>query len=107
MKQKGGRIIWTVYFDSTKPWSRGRRVPLKLAVEKPKLEEIVLAAKKAGYDRIVEDPDAKHPAWWFEQNNGRIIVYTDEKKSIVIRKIAEKLKEIRLESSRKNKPKKR
>lgn len=85
----------------------GRRVPLRLAVEKPRLEEIILAAKRAGYNRIVEEPDAKHPACWFEQNNGRIIVYTDEKKSVVIRKIANRLKEIRRERPGKKKARKR
>ncbi len=95
MKQKGGKILWTVYFDSTKPWSRGRRVPLRLAVEKPSVEELVIAAKKAGYSKIVEDREARHPAWWFEHQSGRIIVYTEEKKGIVIKKIAKELKNLR------------
>lgn len=100
MKSKEGKIIWSVYFDSTKPRDKGRRVPKNLAVEKPRLEEILLAAQKAGYTDIVVEKERKFPGFWYE-SEGRIIVKTSEKKSIVIKKISVELTKLRKEARRK------
>ncbi|QOJ78273.1 signal recognition particle subunit SRP19/SEC65 family protein [Infirmifilum lucidum] len=100
MKRRNGKIIWTVYFDSTKPRDKGRRVPKSLSVEKPRVEELALAAEKAGYKDVAIDRNAKFPAYWYD-SEGRIFVKTTEKKSIVIRKIAEKLVELRRSAKKK------
>ncbi len=97
MKKREGYILWTVYFDSTKTWSQGRRVPRRLAVEKPSVEELVEAARRAGYQASIEE--GKHPAWWFE-DSGRVVVKADEKKSVVIRRVAEELVKIRASTRR-------
>jgi len=94
MRKKEGKIIWAAYFDSALPRDKGRRVPKSLSVEKPRLEEIARAAERAGFSVVSIDQDAKFPAFWFE-SGGRVIVKTTEKKSVVIKKIAEKLKELR------------
>ncbi|ABL77768.1 signal recognition particle subunit SRP19/SEC65 family protein [Thermofilum pendens] len=98
MLKKNGFIVWPVYFDSTKP-RKWRRVPRKLAVEKPTLSEIVEAVKREGFSFTVEE-NAKHPAYWYEVQ-GRVIVQANVKKSVLLKKIAENLQKIRAEQSSK------
>ncbi len=86
-------VIWPFFFDSTLSWSEGRRVPRALAVKKPTLDEVAEAARRAGYEVIV-DREAKHPAHWFD-SVGRVLVVTEEKKTVVIRKIAKELPKVR------------
>ncbi len=86
-------ILWPIYFDKNKSWSEGRRVAKSIAVEKPSLRDLETAIKSLKYECVVEK-NKKHPASWFEYQ-GRILVYTDEKKSTIIRKVAEKLISLR------------
>lgn len=99
MKKREGKILWPEYFDATKPRGKARRVPKALAVEKPRIDELVAAAKAAGYTEVIVEKEARHPAFWFEES-GRLIVKTNEKKSVVIRKVAEALVKIRRESKK-------
>ncbi len=85
--EKKNIILWPVYFDLKKTRSEGRRVPRSLAIKSPSIDELAKAAERAGYD-IKIDRDAKYPAFWFEEP-GRIIVYTEEPKTTVIRRVAE------------------
>ena len=86
-------IIWPLYFDAKKSRNEGRRVSKNLSVENPSLELIAKAAIKAGYNNIEVDKDSRHPATWFEYK-GRIVVYSNESKQKVLRKIGTALKEI-------------
>ncbi|MEM0226717.1 MAG: signal recognition particle subunit SRP19/SEC65 family protein [Thermofilaceae archaeon] len=88
-------VLWPVYFDATKSRSSRRRVPASLAVRGVTPEDLLKAAQAAGY-RAELDASAKHPATWFE-SSGRVLVYTDERKSLVIRKVAEQLKKLKSE----------
>lgn len=93
MEEKNKRIVvWPFYFDVNKSRSEGRKVPRNLAVKEPTLEKIVKAARKAGYKVKVEE-GAKHPAHWYNKK-GRIFVFSSEKKTVIIRKIAEMLKKL-------------
>ncbi|MEZ0345439.1 MAG: signal recognition particle subunit SRP19/SEC65 family protein [Infirmifilum sp.] len=100
MKRKNGRIIWTVYFDSSVPRNKGRRVPLNLAINKPTIEEVLLAAQKAGYSEVLVEKEKKFPALWYE-DEGRLIVNSGEKKSVMINKIAAELLKLRAGSKKK------
>ncbi|AKG39206.1 MAG: signal recognition particle subunit SRP19/SEC65 family protein [Infirmifilum sp.] len=100
MKKREGKIIWTVYFDSLKPRDKGRRVPKVLSVEKPRVDELVLAAKNAGYTDVLIESDKKFPAFWYE-SEGRIIVRTADRKSVVLKKIAVELVKLRREPKKK------
>ncbi len=86
-------VLWPHYFDAERSWSRGRRVPRSLAVRRPDLEEVAEAARRAGYECIV-DGEARHPATWFEYR-GRVLVVTDERKTTVLRRVAKELKALR------------
>jgi len=94
LRRKDGYVIWPAYFDATHPRSKGRKVPLRLAVEKPSLGELVEAARAAGYAQVVVEEQAKYPAYWYEQP-GRIVVKAGEKKSEVVKRIARALVELR------------
>jgi signal recognition particle subunit SRP19 len=47
-------VIYPAYFDAALSRSDGRRVPMDLAVEDPKVEEIAKAVQQVGYDAVVE-----------------------------------------------------
>lgn len=85
-------IIWPVYFDSRYPRKGGRRAPLSFSVENPPLDLIAKAARASGL-KIIIDENSKHPKTWFD-SKGRIIVYTDLKKSEVIKRIGRELRNI-------------
>jgi signal recognition particle subunit SRP19 len=91
-------VLWPVYFEAGKSRSEGRRVPAHLAVKGVTAEAILKAAKAAGYEAEF-DPNAKHPAHWFD-NSGRVLVRTGEKKTVVLRKVALQLKRICAESEK-------
>jgi len=93
VEEKNKRIvIWPFYFDLNKSCSEGRKVPRNLAIKEPTLEKIVKAARRAGY-KVEVDEEAKHPAHWYNEK-GRIFVFSSEKKTVIIRKIAEMLRKL-------------
>lgn len=95
LKKREGFILWLAYFDAAHPRSKGRRVPRNLAVEKPTLSELEEAARRAGFQVLAVENDAKYPACWYE-HTGRVLVKADApKKSWVVRKVAESLVEVR------------
>ncbi len=78
-------VLWPRYFDRSVSRAAGRRVPADLAVKKPDAAWVNSAAKKAGFDPVLE-AKAKHPAIpWKVQ--GRVLVKADSKEA-AIRKIA-------------------
>jgi len=104
VKRRNGYIVWTVYFDAEKSWGEGRRVPRRLSVERPDVEEVVEAAKAAGYRVVAVEPGKRYPAWWFE-GGGRIVVAAEGKsKNRVLYEIAARLVEMR---KRRNKARKK
>jgi signal recognition particle subunit SRP19 len=93
MRNKNKIILWSIYFDSNKTRADGRRVPKKLAVSAPKLEEIQRAAKRLGLQPEVV-PGAAHPSSpWLKI--GLLIVPKTESKDKTVKKIAEELCQLR------------
>lgn len=85
MRKSNKIILWPVYFDSTKSRSEGRRVPKKLAVSAPKLDEVSKAAERLGFHpEIVSDATYPNTPW---KKTGFIIVSKKEPKVKVIRGI--------------------
>jgi signal recognition particle subunit SRP19 len=71
----------------------GRRVPKKLAIPSPKLEEIQKALKRIGLQPEIV-PDAVHPRFpW--QKTGLLIIPKKDSKAKTLRKIAKELLDIR------------
>lgn len=86
-------VLWPVYFEASRARSMGRRVPLTLAVKGVTAEELLKAARAAGYNAEL-DSEAKHPAAWFE-SSGRVLVRVEEPKALVLRRVAEQLRRMR------------
>jgi signal recognition particle subunit SRP19 len=93
MRNKNKIILWSIYFDTNKTRADGRRVPKKLAVSAPKLEEIQRAAKRLGLQPEIV-PDAAHPSSpWIK--TGQLILPKTEPKDKTVKKIAEELSKLR------------
>lgn len=83
-------VLWPLYFDrdTPRPW---RRVPKELAVERPTAEDVAKAAQQLRLRPVLEKGRA-HPSRWYERA-GRVLVDVRGSKSVLVRQIAEKLKE--------------
>ncbi|MGD9130091.1 MAG: signal recognition particle subunit SRP19/SEC65 family protein [Candidatus Bathyarchaeota archaeon] len=93
MRKQNKIFLWPVYFDASKTMADGRRVPKKLAVSAPKLEELQRAAKKVGLQTEVVS-DAAHPSTpW--RKTGLLVVPKKESKSKTLKMIAEQLSKLR------------
>jgi signal recognition particle subunit SRP19 len=93
MRKQNKIFLWSVYFDTNTTRADGRRVPKKLAVSSPKLEEIQIAAKRLGLQPVTVS-DAAHPSspW---RRTGLLVIPKKEPKGKVLKKIAEELYNIR------------
>lgn len=92
MKDYNLLVIWLDYFNSNLKRSEGRRVPLSLSVKNPTLDELVKAAKLAGYNP--KPFSASFPKRAFTLS-GYISLSKKAKKSVVLKEIARALKTLR------------
>ena len=93
MRKQNNIFLWSVYFDANKSRSNGRRVPKKLAVSTPKLEELQRAAKRLGLQpKIVSD--AAHPSspW---RKTGLVMIPRKESKNTTLKNIGKELSSLR------------
>jgi len=93
MRKQNNIFLWSVYFDANKSRSNGRRVPKKLAVSTPKLEELQRAAKRLGLQpKIVSD--AAHPSspW---RKTGLVMIPRKESKNTTLKNIGKELSNLR------------
>ena len=65
-------VIWPAYLDASCSRGDGRRVPLDMAVDDPKVEEIAKAVQQIGYDARVEREAAYSREPW--HSRGRVVV---------------------------------
>ena len=93
MRKQNKIFLWPVYFDATKNRADGRRIPRKLAVSTPKLEELQMAAKKLGLQTEAVS-DVAHPSspW---RKTGLLVLPKKESKGKTLKRIAEELSSIR------------
>ncbi len=90
MPPKGPKIIYPSYFDSRLSRSRGRRVPRKLAVRKPSLQDIERAL--SGLSLQYEVEREKHrPSRWYRME-GRIKVWYQGSKEQLLKEIGRRLR---------------
>jgi len=94
LKKLGNKcIVWPTYFDSSKTRGEGRKIPKRLALESPRLEEVIEAANAL---KLNPKPnwEAKYPrSWW--QKSGYVILDKPLPKSKILNLLAEKMVEIR------------
>ncbi|MCX8204487.1 MAG: signal recognition particle protein Srp19 [Candidatus Nezhaarchaeota archaeon] len=95
MKESGWQRLYLVYFDRSKTRKQGRRVSRELAVDRPRLEEVLEAIKKLGLGlgvKVVEG--VRYPRCWWDYK-GLILVEKKLRKSELLSKVASILKSIR------------
>ncbi|MCK4614765.1 MAG: signal recognition particle subunit SRP19/SEC65 family protein [Thermoplasmata archaeon] len=95
MVEKHDRIwaLYPEYFDSGVTHQRGRRVKKELALPSPTLDELHECARILNLSPVKE-PNAAYPGFWWKKR-GRLLVRKKYPKSVVIRRIAEQLVELR------------
>jgi len=87
-------IIFPEYFDKKFSRSEGRRVPEKLAVNSPNIDEIGDILDSWDIPNRIEKHQ-HHPSTWYE-SNGRVIIPKQKgNKQELLKKIAEDLKKRR------------
>jgi signal recognition particle subunit SRP19 len=93
MRKQNKIFLWSIYFDANKTRTEGRRVPKKLGVSAPKVEELLRAAKRLGMEPEIM-PDAVHPSssW---RRSGLLVIPKKESKSKTLNKIAKELLKLR------------
>ncbi len=93
MRKQNKIVLWPVYFDANKTRREGRRVPKKLAIPSPNLDEIQKAVKRTGLQPEMV-LDAIHPGSP-RQKTGLLVIPKIDSKVETLRKIAKGLLDIR------------
>jgi len=96
MRKQDKVILWLVYFDSTKTRSEGRRVPKKLGVPTPTVEEIRKAAEQLGLRPEIVSGAAHPSVSW--QKTGLVTIPKKDVKVRIMQRIAQKIVENRVET---------
>ncbi len=92
---KGKRIVlWPINIDSTASRGEGRKVPLRDAVRRPRVEEVVEAAQRLGLNPVTEK--ARYPRKWWEQTT-RVVVDKRGSKLETLKTIAREIRRLREE----------
>ena len=86
-------VLWPEYFDNSLTKSAGRRVPRKLAISNPTVEDIAKAAKKLKLNPKIEHDKSFPGRWW--RKTGRISVQRKLKKAQLINQIGIVMKKSR------------
>ena len=93
MRKKNSILLWSVYFDSTKTRSDGRRISKSLGVSSPKIEELQRATKRLGLQPEVNF-DATYPSYPWKKT-GFIVLPKTEAKTQMMKKVAKELSILR------------
>ena len=92
MSEKG-IVIWPAYLDRRISRKKGRRIPRKLSLKSPRLDEIAKALRVLGLEPKIEGDKAYPKKWWGEK--GRVVVEKVISKDELLREVAVKIQEIR------------
>ncbi len=95
MRKQDKAIIWPAYFDQSKTRKEGRRVPKNLAVQSPRITEIMAAVTKLGLKHEVTAEAGYPKTPWAK--TGMIMVEKTTSKEQLIQKIAKQLLKLRSE----------
>ena len=86
-------IFWPQYFDAKRSRSKGRRLPIKFAIDRVSLNDIIKAAGNLGYHAEIEKYYKYSRTWW--DDPGRVIIDTKgKKKSKVMLEVAKEIRKI-------------
>jgi len=82
---KGERILYPCYFNSTLSREEGRRVPRSLGAKGPSAGDIERALKRLGISNQIEEH--QHPAHW-SRHEGRVVAIWTGRKEALIKKVS-------------------
>jgi len=98
-------VVWTSELDARLPKKYGREVSKNLAVESPKLDEIIEAAKTLGMKVVEVDWDKLNPRLSGLDENlrtrGMVVIESKYGKSKSLKLIVQKIREFRKSKRRK------
>ena len=94
MKDYEHQVIWLDYFNKNLSRKKGRKVNKDRAVFDPKIDELVQAAKAAGYNPKETNAEVNFPRR-AHVRSGYIMVEKRQNKSKVVNNIAERLVQLR------------
>ncbi len=101
-RRSSGWVIWTANLDKKLSRREGRKIPKKLASPGVRLQELIEACSSLNLRFIAEEK--KYPRCWWREG-GRVLVEKTKPKPVLMREIAEKIKEIRKEKEERRKKK--
>jgi len=82
-------VLWPRYLDGTRAKSAGRRLPKRLCVERPKLQELATVAGRLGLSPEIRETAADPRRNW--EHSGYVIVDKRGSKTRVLLLLAEAL----------------
>jgi len=95
MRNKKQIHIYPIYFDISRSREQGRRVPRKLAVQTPSINELEQVASNLDLNYEI-NAEAKYPRFhWVPTGLLLIKKVEDFNKNVLIKKIATQLKRLR------------
>ncbi len=92
MKEYDRHVLWLEYFNSSVSRKKGRRVPTNQAVRAPRLQELIEASRRLGYDP--QPVEGFHPRQ-FPNLSGYVSIQKLKRKSDSIKEIATMLSVVR------------
>ena len=94
MSGKDGRwVVWPAYIDAEKSRGQGRAVSKRDAIEKPTVDEILVAALQMGLNAEAEK-DKHYPKEWWEKP-GRVLISKKGPKTALVKEIAIRIRQRR------------
>jgi len=96
MRKQDKIILWPIYFDPNRTRSEGRKVPKKLGVPAPTVEEIRKAAEQLGLRPEIVSGAAHPSVSW--QKTGLVTIPKKDAKVRIMQKIAQKIVKNRVET---------
>ncbi|KAF6242624.1 hypothetical protein C6988_08135 [Nitrosopumilus sp. b1] len=99
MKDYEHVVIWLDYFNKTLPRAKGRRLDKEKCVFDPSLNELIEAAKSAGYEIKEQEDKVRFPRRSYVRS-GYIVLPKESSKTKILNKISEKLVSKRAKQSK-------
>ncbi len=94
LKQSGKMVVWPAAIDSTKSRSQGRRLVKSQAVQAPRADELMLAAKRLSFDPEGSS-NAALPSRWWEKTGYVSVKRRDRSRSTILKDLAAEVQKIR------------
>jgi len=90
MKDYEHVVIWLDYFNKTLPKNKGRKLPREKCIFDPSLNELIDAAKEAGFEIKESDDKVRFPRRP-SVRSGYVVLPKGSSKTKILDKISEKL----------------